>query len=88
VTVIEPFITHYTGNLLAGVDEVGRGPLAWDVVAAAVILDPDQPIEGLNDSKKLTEKRREQLFEEIQKRALSWCVARATVAEIDSINIL
>lgn len=85
---MEPFISSYCGHLLAGVDEVGRGPLAWDVVTAAVILDPEQPIEGLDDSKKLTEKRRESLFEEIQLKAKSWCIARATVAEIDQINIL
>lgn len=85
---MEPYITSYRGNLLAGVDEVGRGPLAWDVVTAAVILDPKRPIEGLNDSKKLTEKRRENLFTEIQLKAKSWCIARATVAEIDQINIL
>ncbi len=84
----EPYICAYEGHLLAGVDEVGRGPLAGDVVAAAVILDPDKPIEGLNDSKKLTEKRRESLFDEIQAHAMSWCIARATVAEIDEINIL
>lgn len=82
------YLCHYTGNLLAGVDEVGRGPLAWDVVAAAVILDPVKPIEGLNDSKKLSEKRREYLFTEICAKAKSWCVARATVAEIDKFNIL
>lgn len=85
---MEPFISIYTGNLLAGVDEVGRGPLAGDVVTAAVILDPDNPIEGLNDSKKLTEKRREALFDEIQAKAKSWSIARATVAEIDQLNIL
>lgn len=85
---MDAFITRYRGQLLAGVDEVGRGPLAWDVVTAAVILDPEQPIEGLNDSKKLTEKRREHLFDEIQLKAKSWCIARATVAEIDQINIL
>jgi len=84
----EPYISTYQGHLLAGVDEVGRGPLAGDVVAAAVILDPNQTIEGLADSKKLTEKKRESLFLEIQERALSWCVARASVAEIDEINIL
>lgn len=78
----------YTGMLLAGVDEVGRGPLAGDVVTAAVILDPDQPIEGLADSKKLSEKRREQLFEQIVAKAHSWCIARASVAEIDRYNIL
>ncbi|MCL6416371.1 ribonuclease HII [Aestuariirhabdus sp. Z084] len=75
-------------RLVAGVDEVGRGPLCGDVVTAAVILDPAQPIEGLNDSKKLTEKRREALFEIIQQRALCWCVARASVEEIDRLNIL
>ncbi len=85
---MEPFISTYQGQLLAGVDEVGRGPLAGDVVAAAVILDPAQPIEGLDDSKKLTEKRREKLFDEIQQRALSWSIARASVAEIDELNIL
>src|SRR5690606_33107103 len=86
--MFELFIPSYQGHLLAGVDEVGRGPLAWDVVTAAVILDPEQPIEGLDDSKKLTEKRRESLFDEIQLKAKSWCIARATVAEIDRINIL
>ena len=86
--LIEPFVTNYCGILLAGCDEVGRGPLAWDVVAAAVILDPNNPISGLDDSKKLTEKKREMLFDEIKSKALSWCVARASVAEIDSINIL
>lgn len=84
----KPYICIYQGTLLAGVDEVGRGPLAGDVVAAAVILDPNQPIEGLADSKKLTEKKRERLFIEIKERALSWCIARASVAEIDEINIL
>jgi ribonuclease HII len=75
-------------ELTAGVDEVGRGPLCGDVVTAAVILDPAKPILGLNDSKKLTEKRREALFVEIQDKALSFCIARASVAEIDDINIL
>ncbi|WP_373082702.1 ribonuclease HII [Zhongshania sp.] len=74
--------------LTAGVDEVGRGPLCGDVVTAAVILDPAKPIVGLKDSKKLTEKRREALFVEIQEKALSFCIARASVAEIDEINIL
>lgn len=73
---------------IAGVDEVGRGPLAGDVVAAAVILHPDRPIDGLADSKKLTARRREQLFEIIQRDAHCWCVARAQVFEIDRINIL
>lgn len=71
-----------------GVDEAGAGPLCGDVVAAAVILDPNNPIEGLTDSKKLTEKKRELLFAEICEKALSFCIARATVAEIDKINIL
>lgn len=74
--------------LIAGVDEAGRGPLAGPVIAAAVILDPNNPIEGLADSKKLTQKRREKLFEEIRAKALAWSVARATVPEIDDINIL
>lgn len=83
-----PFVSEYQGHLVAGVDEVGRGPLAGDVVTAAVILDPDNPIEGLNDSKKLSEKKRNALFDEIQEKALSWAIARASVAEIDDINIL
>jgi len=73
---------------LAGVDEVGRGPLAGDVVAAAVILDPARPIAGLRDSKKLSAPRREQLAVLIRERALAWSVARASVAEIDRLNIL
>jgi ribonuclease HII len=85
---VEPFISCYQGYLVAGVDEVGRGPLAGDVVAAAVILDPENIIEGLDDSKKLTEKRREALFPEIKEKSISWCVARASVAEIDELNIL
>lgn len=75
-------------ELVAGVDEVGRGPLCGPVVTAAVILDPKQPILGLNDSKKLTEKKREQLFDEITQKALAWCIARADVEEIDKLNIL
>lgn len=73
---------------IAGVDEVGRGPLAGDVVAAAVILDLDKPIEGLRDSKKLSPSRREALAVLIRERALAWSVARASVAEIDELNIL
>ena len=73
---------------IAGVDEVGRGPLAGDVVAAAVILDPERPVEGLRDSKKLSQSRRESLAVAIRERALAWSVARATVAEIDALNIL
>ncbi|EGH00125.1 Ribonuclease HII [gamma proteobacterium IMCC2047] len=84
-------MSQFNGDLLglvAGVDEVGRGPLAGPVVAAAVILNPANPIEGLADSKKLTEKRREALFPLIQERALAWCIARASEAEIDRLNIL
>lgn len=73
---------------IAGVDEAGRGPLVGSVVAAAVILDPNNPILGLNDSKKLTEKKREKLFIEIQEKALAWSIAEATHAEIDELNIL
>lgn len=86
--MLEPFVSQYKGILFAGCDEVGRGPLAGDVVTAAVILDPNRPIPGLNDSKKLTEKKREELFEEIKLHAKSWCIARASVAEIDRLNIL
>ena len=75
-------------TLIAGVDEAGRGPLAGPVIAAAVILDPRRPIAGLADSKKLTEKKREILFELIRQNALAWSIARATVKEIDEINIL
>lgn len=75
-------------GVIAGVDEVGRGPLAGDVVTAAVILDEARPIEGLADSKALTEKRRLMLFDEIIEKCLCFCVARASVAEIDEINIL
>ena len=75
-------------ELVAGVDEVGRGPLCGAVVTAAVILDPNRPIIGLNDSKKLTEARREKLFDEICEKALSWHIARAEVEEIDELNIL
>lgn len=74
--------------LLAGVDEVGRGPLAGPVVAAAVILDPARPIVGLADSKALTEKRRQALDIEIREKALAWALGRAEVEEIDALNIL
>ena len=73
---------------VAGVDEVGRGPLAGAVVAAAVILDPNNPIPGLNDSKKLSAKRRDALDALIRERALDFCLGRAEVEEIDEINIL
>ncbi|WNO09837.1 ribonuclease HII [Teredinibacter sp. KSP-S5-2] len=77
-----------TNKIIAGVDEVGRGPLAGDVVAAACILPNDFQLEGLTDSKKLSEKKRELLFGQIQEQAVSWCIARANVAEIDELNIL
>jgi ribonuclease HII len=73
---------------VCGVDEAGRGPLAGSVVAAAVILDPDRPIDGLRDSKQLGAARREALADAIRARALGWAVARASVAEIDRLNIL
>ena len=75
-------------KLIAGVDEVGRGPLAGAVVAAAVILDPAQPIMGLADSKKLSAKKRETLAAEIRLKALAWSLGRAEVEEIDQLNIL
>ena len=75
-------------GLVAGVDEAGRGPLAGPVVAAAVILDDMKPIAGLNDSKKLTANRREVLYDEIRAKALCFCIAQASVQEIDEINIL
>ncbi len=77
-----------TEGLTAGVDEAGRGPLAGPVVAAAVILDDLNPIRGLNDSKQLTAKRREALFDEIRARALCFAIAEASVQEIDELNIL
>jgi len=73
---------------LCGVDEAGRGPLAGPVTAAAVMLDPDRPIHGLRDSKKLSAIARERLADEIRERAAAWCVAEASVAEIDQLNIL
>ena len=86
---MEPFVSQvYFGNLLAGTDEAGRGPLAGEVVAAAVILDPQRPIAGLADSKKLSEKKREALFVEIKEKALAYSVASASIDEIDNINIL
>lgn len=73
---------------LCGVDEAGRGPLAGPVVAAAVMLDPERPIAGLRDSKKLSAAARERLAAEIRLHAAAWCVAEASVAEIDQLNIL
>lgn len=75
-------------NLTAGVDEVGRGPLAGPVVAGAVVLDPLRPIDGLKDSKRLNAGRRTALAEEIRAKALAWGLGRAEVAEIDTLNIL
>lgn len=75
-------------GLVCGIDEAGRGPLAGPVVAAAVILDPARPIPGLNDSKKLSEKKRDALAVLIRERALAWAVAEASVEEIDRLNIL
>jgi ribonuclease HII len=75
-------------RLLCGVDEAGRGPLAGPVVAAAVILHPRRPVEGLADSKTLTPRRREELAQEIRSRAIAWAVAAASVEEIDALNIL
>ena len=74
--------------LRCGVDEAGRGPLAGSVVAAAVILNPDKPINGLRDSKKLSEAQRDALAEEIKEKALAWHIAEASVEEIDELNIL
>jgi ribonuclease HII len=88
MTALDPFESAYSGLLGAGVDEVGRGPLAGDVVTAAVILDPEKPIAGLDDSKKLSEKKRDALFDVIKERALSWSIARCSVDEIDELNIL
>ncbi|OOE83051.1 ribonuclease HII [Salinivibrio sp. PR6] len=80
---------HYPdAQLIAGVDEVGRGPLVGAVVTAAVILDPAQPIAGLTDSKKLSEKKRLALYDQIKQKALAWSVGRAEPDEIDSLNIL
>ena len=84
----EERIDSRNGRWIAGVDEVGRGPLAGDVVAAAVILDPATPIPGLNDSKKLSDKQRQELVRLIKEHALALSIGRSSVAEIDSLNIL
>jgi ribonuclease HII len=85
----EQLTLHFsTSGLMAGVDEAGRGPLAGPVVAAAVILDDLQPIKGLKDSKVLTERKRDALFDEIRGKALCFCIAEASVEEIDRLNIL
>ncbi|KXJ49273.1 MAG: ribonuclease HII [Colwellia sp. Phe_37] len=83
----EPF-EYPVAYCIAGVDEVGRGPLVGDVVTAAVILDPDNPIEGLMDSKKLSDKKRQLLSVEIKQRAIAWSIGRASPEEIDTLNIL
>jgi ribonuclease HII len=85
---VEKLQAGWQGAEVAGVDEAGRGPLAGDVVAAAVILDPARPIAGLRDSKKLPASRREALAELVRQRAIAWSVAHASVAEIDRLNIL
>lgn len=84
---LPPFECRYTGSLLAGVDEVGRGPLIGAVVTAAVILDPERPIVGLADSKKLSEKRRNALYDEILKHAKALSIGRCEAREIDKLNI-
>jgi len=85
---IFPDFEYPIAYCIAGVDEVGRGPLVGDVVTAAVILDPDNPIEGLKDSKKLSEKKREILSLEIKEKATAWSIGRASPEEIDTLNIL
>ncbi len=85
---LKQFVVATYTHLIAGVDEVGRGPLAGSVVAAAVILNPKKPIEGLLDSKALDESRRVELDKLIRQRALAFCIAEASVEEIDQLNIL
>jgi ribonuclease HII len=82
-----PLVVDYAGEHLAGIDEVGRGPLVGSVVAAAVILDPARPIEGLTDSKALSARRREALDQAIRAKALAFAVAEASAAEVDALNI-
>lgn len=88
MTQRQTVVLHVGPLGLCGVDEAGRGPLAGPVTAAAVMLDPARPIDGLRDSKKLSAAARERLAEEIRERAAAWCVAEASVAEIDQLNIL
>ena len=90
VMSLHDFDMQYYGEfpLLCGTDEAGRGPLAGDVFAAAVILPPDLVIGDINDSKKLTPKKRDKLFDEIKEKALYWAIARCTVEEIEELNIL
>jgi len=84
---LPPLVVEYRGERLAGVDEVGRGPLVGAVVAAAVILDPARPIAGLTDSKALSARRREALDLEIREQALAFALAEASAAEVDELNI-
>lgn len=86
--LVNDIFVYPSAQFIAGVDEVGRGPLVGAVVTAAVILDPARPIIGLADSKKLSEKRRNALYEEIVEKALSWSLGRAEPHEIDELNIL
>ncbi len=86
--IIEPCVSSNNSKLIAGIDEVGRGCLAGPVVTAAVILDPQQPVIGLQDSKKLTPQQRTVLAETIRQQALCWSIGRAEASEIDRINIL
>ena len=88
MSACRPVILHVGPLGLCGVDEAGRGPLAGPVTAAAVMLDPDRPIDGLRDSKKLSAAARERLADEIRECAVAWCVAEASVEEIDRLNIL
>lgn len=88
MTPRQPVVLHVGPLGLCGVDEAGRGPLAGPVMAAAVMLDPGQPIKGLRDSKKLSAAARARMADEIRLRAVAWCVAEASVAEIDQLNIL
>lgn len=85
---IRVFNAGNSSQRIAGVDEVGRGPLAGDVMTAAVILDVNRPIKGLQDSKRLSERKRNQLFDIICTQALCWSTARASIEEIDQLNIL
>lgn len=88
MTTRQTVVLHAGPLGLCGVDEAGRGPLAGPVTAAAVMLDPERPIDGLRDSKKLSAAARERLADEIRQHAAAWCVAEASVAEIDQFNIL
>ncbi|MCD7742652.1 MAG: ribonuclease HII [Ruminococcus sp.] len=90
ISALHDFDLEYYSDypLLCGTDEAGRGPLAGDVFAAAVIFTPDTVIDGINDSKKLSAKKRDALFDEIKEKALYWSIKTSTVAEIEELNIL